>query len=61
MQHGLPVDVPGIPESFHVLVHELMGLGLTLCAHYDSGVSRLLGMEESSSDEDPEENGDACI
>ena len=61
MQHGLPVDVPGIPESFHVLVHELMGLGLTLSAHYDSGESKPLGMEESSLDKDPEENGDVCV
>ena len=61
MQHGLPVDVPGIPESFHVLVHELMGLGLTLSACFDSGESKPLGMEESSSDADPAENGDACI
>ena len=55
MQHGLPVNVPGIPASFHVLVHELMGLGLTLSAYYDSGQSMPLGMEGSSSDEDPEE------
>lgn len=61
MHHGLPVDVPGIPESFHVLVHELMGLGLTLSAFYDSGESSPLGLEESSSDEDPEETGDAGI
>ena len=55
LRHGLPVDVPGIPASFHVLVHELMGLGLTLSAYYDSGVTEMLGLEELVSDDDPEE------
>ena len=60
MRHGLPVDIPGIPSSFNVLVHELMGLGLTLSAYYDSGEEEILGMEEFW-DEDPDETGDAGI
>ena len=61
MQHGLPVDLPGIPASFHVLVHELMGLGLTLSAHYDSGKISMLGLEELLQEDDPEETGKSGI
>ena len=51
MQHGLRVDVSGIPASFYVLVHELMGLGLSLSAHYSDGVIQPIGTEEMSKDD----------
>ena len=45
MLHGQPVEAAGIPASFHVLVHELMGLGLRLTSFYDDGTDMMLGME----------------
>ena len=51
MRHGLSVDVSGIPASFYVLVHELMGLGVSLSAHYSDGVIQPIGTEEMSKDD----------
>ena len=52
MRHGLSVDVSGIPASFYVLVHELMGLGLTLTAHYSDGEIRSIGTKETQQQDD---------
>lgn len=52
MRHGLSIDVSGIPASFYVLVHELMGLGLTLTAHYSDGEIRTIGTKETQQQDD---------
>ena len=51
MQHGLHVEVSGVPASFYVLVHELMGLGLSLSAYYSDGMIQALGTKENEDDE----------
>lgn len=46
MMHGYPIELSGIPASFRVLVHELMGLGLCLTGLFDDGSEEILGLED---------------
>ena len=48
MSHGHPVEVAGIPASFRVLIHELMGLGLSLTGFFDDGSEEMLGLDDPS-------------
>ncbi len=48
MMHGYPIELSGIPASFRVLVHELMGLGLCLTGLFDDGSEEILGLEDFS-------------
>ena len=48
MLRGIPIDYSDVPASFRVLVHELMGLGLSVSAFYDNGEKRVLGTKDDS-------------
>lgn len=47
MLRGLPVEYSDVPASFRVLVHELMGLGLTVSAFSDNGDVTFPGLENN--------------